>query len=167
MIVHSSYRSTRFQTTVLLCSCRLLPSHLIYKPPEFTYSRFIFLISNFLLTQDFVPPEVIELLQSSRNTLIQELFQMRSHTLDKDARQEVSWSERFTRLYYFIATLVSLFSDFFVLLLFQDEESRFKSSSKHRQTTVTVVHKFKVLLQVYSPKTWSRLRGKRPVRAST
>ena len=113
MIVRSSYRSTWFQITFLLYSCRLLPSHLIYKPPEFTYSRFIFLISNFLLTQDFVPPEVIELLQSSRNTLIQELFQTRSHTQDKDARQEVSWSERFTRLYHFIATLVSLFSEFF------------------------------------------------------
>ncbi|KAL9980241.1 hypothetical protein ACROYT_G008799 [Oculina patagonica] len=66
--------------------------------------------------KDFVPPEVVELLQSSKNTLIQELFQMkRSHIQDKDTKQ-------------------------------LDGELSTKGIIKQRQTTVTVVHKFKVSL---------------------
>ena len=41
------------------------------------------------LSQDFVPPEVIELLQSSTNSLIQELFQARDLILDRAGEQEV------------------------------------------------------------------------------
>ena len=41
------------------------------------------------LSQDFVPPEVIELLQSSTNSLIQELFQARDLIPDRASEQEV------------------------------------------------------------------------------
>ncbi|XP_022793061.1 unconventional myosin-XIX-like isoform X2 [Stylophora pistillata] len=65
--------------------------------------------------KDFVPPEVIELLQSSSNSLVQELFQARDVISDKADKQE-------------------------------DGRVPFKESSKHRQSTITVVHKFKVSL---------------------
>ena len=42
--------------------------------------------------QDFVPPEVVELLQASKNTLIQQLFQLEgNHTQDSDGTRAVSW----------------------------------------------------------------------------
>lgn len=62
--------------------------------------------------KDFVPPEVIELLQSSTNSLIQELFQARDLIPDRAGEQE-------------------------------NGQFPFKESSKHRQSTITVVHKFK------------------------
>jgi len=34
-----------------------------------------------LSTQDFVPPEVVELLQRSKNTLIKELFQLKRNQI--------------------------------------------------------------------------------------
>jgi len=66
--------------------------------------------------KDFVPPEVVELLQSSRNPLIQELFQTKRNQENKEAGSQ------------------------------EGGDLSTKNSGKHRQSTVTVVHKFKISL---------------------
>ena len=53
-----------------------------------------------------VPPEVVELLQCSKNTLIQELFQLkRSHIQESDGTRAVSVLRRFNELKYYLIML--------------------------------------------------------------
>ncbi|KAM7430002.1 Unconventional myosin-XIX [Porites harrisoni] len=65
--------------------------------------------------KDFIPPEVVELLQKSTNTLMQELFRFQENQDKGDGK-------------------------------FEDGVMTTKESSRHRQSTVTVVRKFKVSL---------------------
>ena len=58
--------------------------------------------STLLPKQDFVPPEVVELLQGSKNTLIQELFQLkRNCTRESDGTRTVKVLPRFNELKIF------------------------------------------------------------------
>jgi len=112
--------STRLETSLLQ------NSH--FTCPRFKRENHVFSIHHFAESvsyqveglvkknKDFVPPEVVELLQRSKNTLIQELFQLkRNHIPDSDGTRA-------------------------------DGKLNAKDRSKQRQTTVTVVHKFKVSL---------------------
>ena len=55
-----------------------------------------------------MPPEVVELLQGSKNTLIQELFQLkRNCTQDSDGTRTVSVLPRFNDLNYLILSELS------------------------------------------------------------
>ncbi|XP_074635591.1 unconventional myosin-XIX-like isoform X1 [Acropora palmata] len=95
--------------------------------PKFRHKTHQFAINHFAETvsyqadellkknKDFIPPEVIELLQTSRNVLIQELFQF------KDSEDQME-NQRL------------------------DGDSNERNYRRRRQTTVTVVHKFKVSL---------------------
>ena len=67
-----------------------------------TYSSYVFFSFPTLLPkQDFVPPEVVELLQGSKNTLIQELFQLkRNCTQNSDGTRSVSVLPCFNELKY-------------------------------------------------------------------